>query len=312
MRRIERISKKWQKISLSEKTHNPVMCKEIIEYLEPENKHLLADCTLGLGGHAEDLLSSMPEDAKLIGIDKDEESLSLARDRLKRFKGRFYPFHDDFKHIDNILSSLGADSLDGALFDLGTSMYQLSSFGRGFSFLREGPLDMRMDRTVSISAYDLVNNLSEKELDYIFREYGQEHWHKKIARCIVEERKQYPIATTLHLADLVVRVLGNRRSNFGIHPATRIFQALRIAVNRELDSLRIALSKVMGLLSYGGRVCVISFHSLEDRIVKDTFKEFQNKGGYRIVTRKPVKASFGERKINPKSRSAKLRVIERI
>lgn len=310
--KIEKISKRWQRISLTDTEHVPVMCKEIIEYLKPASKKWIVDCTIGLGGHALNILEHMPSDGKLIGIDKDEESLSMARERLKGFETRFNLFHADFSEIDSVLDEAGINSVDGALFDLGISMYQVSSYQRGFSFMREGPLDMRMNRNAFISAYDLVNNLSEKELDYIFREYGQERWHRRIAHRIVEERKFSPISTTSRLADVIAKAVRNRSHKFSTHPATRAFQALRIAVNRELDSLRIGLEKVLNRLSKGARVCVLSFHSLEDKIVKETFKKFEVREGFCRVNSSVLKPSYLETKLNVRSRSAKLRVIERL
>jgi 16S rRNA (cytosine1402-N4)-methyltransferase len=297
MKKIEKISKRWQKIFLTKKEHLPVMCREIIEYLRPQDKKWIVDCTLGLGGHAQKILKNMSPDAKLIGIDKDRESLVLARERLKEFE-------------DNILISLDLHKIDGAIFDLGSSMYQLSSFERGFSFLREGPLDMRMDRNSFISAYDLINHLSERELDYIFKEYGQERQHRRIAHCIVEERKHYPIATTMRLAGIIARVLGSRELR--IHPATRVFQALRIVVNQEFESLKVGLDKTMSYLSKGARICVISFHSIEDRTVKETFRQHQATGRFKILASRPLRPSIWEVKSNPRARSARLRVIERI
>ena len=310
MKKIERISKRWQKISLIDKQHLPVMQKEIVEYIKPQDKELLVDCTVGLGGHALQILKNAASGARLVGVDKDEESLSLARERLKEFEGRFDLVYGDFKDIDNILLSLGLHEVDGAIFDLGSSMYQLSSFERGFSFLREGPLDMRMDRNNFISAYDLVNHLSEKELDYIFKEYGQEPRHRKIAHYIVEERRGYPIATTMRLAEIIARVIGP--SEFRIHPATRIFQALRIAVNQEFESLKMSLEKIANYLSKNARICVISFHSIEDRIVKDAFKKLESGGAFKILTSRPLRPSSWELKLNPRARSSKLRVIERV
>ncbi len=287
------------------------MCKEVIKFLEPENKKVIVDCTLGLGGHLEELLKSMPESGRVIAVDKDRESLLRAEKKLEGFKSRIDFFHNDYKNIDTILDSLGISEVDAFLFDLGTSFYQLSSFGRGFSFLREGPLDMRMDRSSSISAYDLINHLSEKELDYIFKEYGQERFHKIIAHYIVEERRSYPIATTMKLASIVEKAVGPRSKKYKIHPATRVFQALRIAVNHELDSLKTGLRKAMDYLSVNGRICVIDFHSLEDRVVKHIFKEFKSEGIGHILTTRPLRPSFAERKRNPRARSAKMRVIEK-
>lgn len=308
MRRIEKISKRWLRISLTKREHFPVMCQEVVEFLNVKNKEWIVDCTLGLGSHAYNILKNSK--AKVIGIDKDKEALALAEERLSEFGDRVFLFQEDFKNIDKVLKELGLERVDGALFDLGVSLYQFSSFERGFSFLREGPLDMRLDReNTTISAYDLVNNLSEKELAYIFKEYGQEKAYRKIAHWIVEERKDYPIATTLRLAEIVARVCP--RNDFRIHPATRVFQALRIAVNRELDVLSEGLRKVVNFLSRGARICVISFHSLEDRIVKDTFNVLSSEGILRKVISKNLKPSSWELKLNPSSRSARLRVAQK-
>ena len=288
----------------------PVMQTEVLEYLKPQGKKVLVDCTVGLGGHALQILKNTSSETRLLGIDKDEEALTLAGERLREFEGRVDLVYGDFKDIDKILLSLGLQEIGGAVFDLGSSMYQLSSFERGFSFLREGPLDMRMDRNNFISAYDLVNHLSEKELDYIFREYGQEPRHRKIAHFIVEERRDYPIATTMRLAEIIARVLGP--GEFRIHPATRIFQALRIAVNQEFESLKVSLEKITNYLSKNSRICVISFHSIEDRIVKDTFKQLESGGEFKILTSRPLTPSIWELRLNPSARSSKLRAIERV
>lgn len=312
MKKIEKISKRWQKISLTDSEHVPVMCKEVVEYLEPSSKKVLVDCTLGMGGHVEELIKQMPEDGKIVAIDKDEESLHQARLRLRDLKDRIFFVHEDYRELDNVLDCLGFNKVDGFLFDLGTSLYQLSSFQRGFSFLKEGPLDMRMDRSISISAYDLVNNLSEKELDFIFKEYGQERWHRVIAQKVVEERKIYPIATTMKLASIVEDIVKRKQGKYRIHPATRIFQALRIAVNRELDSLKIGLEKAMHYLNEKGRICVIDFHSLEDKVVKEKFKQFHSEGIAEMLTRRPLKPSIKEGDSNLRSRSAKMRVVEKV
>jgi 16S rRNA (cytosine1402-N4)-methyltransferase len=256
-------------------------------------------------------LALMPPEGRVIAIDKDKESLLKSKASLEGFTDRVTFFHADYQDIDKILDSLHIDKVEAFLFDLGTSLYQLSSFGRGFSFLREGPLDMRMDRTASISAYDLINHLSEKELDFIFKEYGQERLHKLIAHEITEERKSYPIATTMQLALIIEKAVGSRYKKYKLHPATRVFQALRIAVNNELDSLKTGLRKAMDYLGVGGRICVIDFHSLEDKIVKHLFREFKSEGIGHILTSRPLRPCFEEKKYNPRSRSAKMRVIEK-
>lgn len=312
MKKIEKISKRWLRTSWSKRGHIPVMCKEVIEFLRPEDKRIIVDCTVGLGGHALEILKRMPSQGRLIGIDRDKESLALAREGLSLYSDRVLLFHADFKDVDVILKDSGIKYVDGFLLDLGVSMYQLGYSERGFSFLRDGPLDMRMDRSKIISAYDLVNKLSERELSYIFKEYGEERWHKRIAQTIVKERKVHPITTTLELSQLVERAISSKKNYFRIHPATRVFQALRIAVNQELESLEICLKKAGSFLAKQGRICVISFHSLEDRRVKRIFKDFSKKEGFHIVTSRPLRPSKWEVAFNPRASSAKLRVLEKI
>ncbi|MFH0827854.1 MAG: 16S rRNA (cytosine(1402)-N(4))-methyltransferase RsmH, partial [Candidatus Omnitrophota bacterium] len=204
--------------------------------------------------------------------------------------------------------------IDGIVFDLGVSSFQLSDAGRGFSFQSDGPLDMRMDRNSYICAYDLVNNLNEEELAHLLKAFGQERWHNRIARILVQERLRHPITTTGELSRIVLSAIPPRfkRFHYRIHPATRTFQAVRIAVNRELESLETAINKAIGLLNPGGRICVISFHSLEDRVVKFTFKKFALEGAIKIITAKPLTPKESEIKDNPRSRSAKFRVAEKI
>ncbi|MEK6564694.1 MAG: 16S rRNA (cytosine(1402)-N(4))-methyltransferase RsmH, partial [Candidatus Omnitrophota bacterium] len=266
---------------------------------------------------------------RLIGIDRDEDSLVIAKERLTEFNsqaggstalttgGSTRPTidiaHGDFRDINKILNGLKVKKIDGILFDLGVSSYQLDSKERGFSFRYDAPLDMRMDKTSYILAYDLVNNLTEKEISDILWMFGEERWHNRIARHLVRERSHSPVATTGQLRDIVLRAIGRPFSpGQRIHPATRTFQALRIAVNRELEALEEALRAVPELLKKNGRVCVISFHSLEDRIAKHNLKENSLKGIYRIITKKPLEASDDETSRNPRSRSAKMRSAVRI
>ncbi len=291
--------------------HYPVMYKEVLKFLDMRKKNIAVDCTLGLGSHSYKLLQEMPKTAHLIGIDKDQESLNVANERLKSFEGRFSLVKDDFVHLDNVLKNLNIEKVDAFLFDLGISSYQLNNPQRGFSFLKEGPLDMRMDRSYFLSAYDLVNNLSEAELGSIFRKFGEERYFRKIAHSLIEERKREPISTTTTLAQIIRQSFPQRQRYSRIHPATRAFQALRIAVNRELEALRVALTKAIFFLNKGGRLAVISFHSLEDRITKQTFREYSSKGVLKIITKKPLRPANLEVEENLPSRSAKMRVAEK-
>lgn len=296
--------------TMSEFFHYPVMHRELLELLEFKNKKTVVDCTMGLGSHALKFFEAMDKDARLIGIDRDEDSLKIAEQKLSGYRDRLTLVKADFAEIDSVLKNLGIKEVDVFLFDLGISMYQLTSAERGFSFLQEGPLDMRMDRDLFLCAYDLVNNLSEIELENIFRRFGEERYAKKIARHIVNVRKNEPIATTGQLSRIITQAVPGRYSK--IHPATRVFQALRIAVNRELEVLSLGVSKAIGHLREKGKIAVISFHSLEDRIIKHTFKEFASKGILRIITKKPLIPSGAEIEENNHSRSAKLRIAEKI
>lgn len=302
--------------------HYPVMPREVTDLLDLRDKKIVVDCTLGPGSHASEFLENMRSDAFLIGIDRDEESLNLARQKLARFEGRVSLIQGDFSQIDFLLKGLmmAANSpfkndvlgIDVFFFDLGISAYQLNNPQRGFSFLKEGPLDMRMDRNYFLSAYDLVNNLSEEELVNIFRKYGEERYSRRIAHYIVTGRKQSLISTTTQLAQIVLKAVPPKSFGFRIHPATRIFQALRIAVNRELEVLEKGLAKSISLLNKGGRIGVISFHSLEDRIVKRTFRAYAAEGVLKIITKKPFSPAEEEKEENSACRSAKLRVAERV
>lgn len=299
-------------IMMKEAYHYPVMYREVLRLLEPEIRQVVVDCTVGVGSHASRFLDSMDNNASFVGIDRDQESLDLARLCLEPLKKRFTLVRDNFANLDRILEKLNIEKVDALLFDLGISTYQLSNSSRGFSFLKEGPLDMRMDKDSFLSAYDLVNNLSEIELENIFKKFGEERYSRRVAHSLVEARKNEPISTTIQLADLIINCVPGDFHWKKNHPATRIFQALRIAVNRELEALRTALIQAISHLKPGGRVGVISFHSLEDRIVKHTYKDFFSKGMIKIITKKPLVPTEEEKNENPASRSAKLRVAEKI
>lgn len=291
--------------------HYPVMHREVLQLLDVSRRKIIVDCTVGGGSHAHKLLESA-EDAYLIGIDKDQESLGIASQRLEPFNGRFTLIKDNFSHLDTILEKLNIKGVDIFFFDLGMSTYQLTNPERGFSFSQDGPLDMRMDRNSFLSAYDLVNNLSEVELESIFRKFGEERFARRIAHFLTEARKREPISTTTQLARIILHTVPLKNRNLRIHPATRVFQALRIAVNRELESLSQGITKAVSLLNKRGRIGVISFHSLEDRIVKHTFKDFSSKGNLKIITKKPLSPAREESEENKPSRSGKLRVAEKV
>ncbi len=305
-----------------ESLHKPVMRQEALKALNLKPGQTIVDATVGTAGHSLEILKAISPGGRLIGIDRDEDSLVIAKERLTEFSSQVGGStggltvdiaHGDFRDINKILSALKVKKIDGILFDLGVSSYQLDSKERGFSFRYDAPLDMRMDKTSYILAYDLVNNLTEKEISDILWMFGEERWHNRIARHLVRERSHSPVATTGQLRDIVLRAIGRPFSpGQRIHPATRTFQALRIAVNRELEALEEALRAVPELLKKNGRVCVISFHSLEDRIVKHNFKENSLKGIYRIITKKPLEAGDDETAQNPRSRSAKMRAASKI
>lgn len=292
--------------------HEVVMSKESLAFLNPQSGQVFVDCTLGMGGHAEEILEKISPKGRLIGIDRDEGSLGLAKKRLEEFSTNCSFVNDDFRNLDAVLNNLGIKKVDGMLFDLGVSSWQLDSLERGFSIKSDAPLDMRMDKHSYVSAYDLVNSLSEGEIDNILKTFGEERFHNRIAHLLVEARSRGPISTTRELSDIVLKAIPYRYQGRHIHPATLTFQAFRIAVNRELEALEMALDKAADLLKVGGRIGVISFHSLEDRIVKNSFKKFHREKKFKIITKKPIRPTAEEMRQNPRSRSAKLRVAERI
>ncbi|MFC1699137.1 16S rRNA (cytosine(1402)-N(4))-methyltransferase RsmH [Candidatus Omnitrophota bacterium] len=289
--------------------HTPVMCREAINYLNLEQGATVLDCTVGLGGHTAALLRQIGPEGRLIGLDQDQQSLELVKNKLNKFANCSL-IQANFRKLDQILIDLGMPKVDGIIFDLGLSSLQLETKIRGFSFRLEAPLDMRMDQQLRVSAFDLVNFLPQEGLSSILRRYGQERWHNRIARGIVRERKKAMIATTRQLADLIQRAVPRKYS--AIHPATRTFQALRIAVNDELEALAEGLTKAIDFVKAGGRICVISFHSLEDRIVKHQFRDFAKQGRLKILTKKPIRPEPEELAANPRARSAKLRAAEKI
>ncbi len=297
-----------------EKLHIPVMLHEVIDYLKLSPGQLIVDATLGTGGHSLEILKRITPAGRLIGIDRDEDSIEVCRKTLSGFAGSFELVHANFADLDHVLGKFGIDKIDGIIFDLGISTFQLKDAQRGFSFQEEGPLDMRLDKGSYISAYDLVNNLNESEISHMLWSFGQERWHNRIAHLLVQERAAQPISSTKQLADLVMRAIPYRyrRSYYRCHPATRTFQAVRIAVNRELEVIESAIKKAVAILGKKARICVISFHSLEDRVVKHTFRSLKADGLINIVTPKPLTPTAAEVETNPSSRSSKFRVAERI
>jgi 16S rRNA (cytosine1402-N4)-methyltransferase len=290
------------------------MTQEVLEYLDPQPGQVFIDATLGLGGHSKEILKRIVPEGLLIGFDRDKESMEIARQNLQEFSGNCRLIQGNFADIDNLLNGLNLNRIDGIVMDLGVSSFQLQDADRGFSFQSDGPLDMRMDRAAHFSAYDLVNTFTESAISDILRDYGEERWHKRIARIIVEQRQLQPIRTTNELAQIVARSIPVkfRRPYNRIHPATRTFQAVRIAVNSELDALKTSLEKTLQVVSSGGRMCVISFHSLEDRIVKHAFRQAAVDGAVEILTKKPLTPRESELQQNPASRSAKLRAAKRL
>lgn len=294
------------------KYHNPVMLKEIIDYLELSPGKTIVDATVGTAGHSLAILNRINPGGRLVAIDRDNDSLAVAKERIKVISSACDFVHSNFSKLHEILEKLNIELIDGIIFDLGISSYQLDNPQRGFSFQYEGPLDMRLDRGSYISAYDLINNLTEKEISSLIWSFGQERFHNRIARFLIEERKRAPITTTRQLSDIIFRAVPQRFRYSRIHPATRTFQAIRIAVNREIEVIEGAISQAIACLRPGGTICVISFHSLEDRAVKISFKKAQKQGQIEIITRKPERPSSEEVQNNPSSRSAKLRVARRI
>jgi len=284
---------------------------DVLRLLEPVRRGLLVDCTIGAGGHAEALLEAARPDARLIGIDLDEGNLELARQRLGRFGERVRLLCADFAEVPSVLAEAGETSADLILADLGVCSAQLDDPARGLSFQADGPLDMRLDRRQRRTAADLVNRCGERELADLIYRFGEERYSRRIARAVVAAR---PIEGTRRLAEVVVGAYppAARRARRGVHPATRTFQALRIAVNDEMGRLERLLSRLPEALSVGGAAGIISFHSLEDRQVKRAFADWARTGAARLLTRKPVAAGPEEVARNPRSRSAKLRAIEKI
>lgn len=308
--------------------HKPILLNEVIEGLDIKSDGVYLDLTLGRAGHSKEILKRLSLNGLLIGIDQDEEAISYSRVELSKISNRYKIVKSNFSNIKNILSDLNISTLDGALFDLGVSSPQFDEDYRGFSYRFNNKLDMRMDLSSSLTAYDVVNTYSFKELLRVFKEYGEDKYSYNIAKNIVKERDIKPIVTTFDLVDIIKRSKPLKELNKVGHPAKQIFQAIRIEVNNELNVLKKALEDVINSLNINGRVCVIAFHSLEDRIVKNLFKKYSVVEGNRIndfrkakdieeanfieVNKKVIVPSEEEIINNPRSKSAKLRILKRV
>lgn len=302
--------------------HKPVLYDEVIENIITDKDAVYVDCTLGGGGHTQGILENSSKNSKVIAIDQDIKAIEFAKKRLENYDN-FKVFQDNFKNIDTVVYLAGFEKVDRILMDIGVSSNQLDNAKRGFSYRFCAKLDMRMDKSLKLSAYDVVNTFSEKEIADIIYKYGEEPKSRKIARNIVEYRKNKKIETTTELAEIVIKSIGKSMKR---HPAKRTFQAIRIFVNKELEVLTQTLDKAVNLLNDRGRLLVITFHSLEDRIVKEKFREYENpctcpkdipicicgkKSLGKVITRKPIVAKEVELKENKRAHSAKLRIFER-
>lgn len=289
--------------------HEPVMVQEVVTWLNINPGGVYVDATIGLGGHGKAILQRLSAGGMLVAMDWDGKSLELARENLKEFGSQVACSRANFKDMEEIVNQMEIFSVDGILMDLGVSSYQFEDAQRGFSFLRAGPLDMRMDEKLSVRAEDLLLRLSERELSQLFFTLGEERHARKIARAVVSARERTSLQSTVQLAQIIARA--GRRKRGRAHPATRVFMALRMAVNSELENLSSGLVSAVKLLKPGGRLLVISFHSLEDRAVKIFFKSKKNNQEGFVLTKKPLKPTLAEQRGNPRSRSAKLRVFEK-
>lgn len=303
-------------------SHVSVLADEVIENLNIKPDGIYVDLTLGKGGHSKKILQKLSSKGKLIGLDQDAEAIKASKENLKDFSNVLY-FQTNFENIDEVLQSIAIEKVDGFLMDIGVSSYQIDNAERGFSYMHDGPLDMRMDTSNELTAENIINEYSQDELSEIFSKYGEERFSKTIARNIVEYRNKQRIDTTFKLRDIVVSSVKTNEA----HPEKRVFQALRIKINRELDVLENTIEKAVDHLNEGGRLCIITFHSLEDRIVKNKFKDLEKDcicppdfpvcvcgkvSKVKIITNKPIVASKKEQKENSRSKSAKLRVCQRI
>lgn len=307
--------------------HIPVMTEEVVNYLVTRKDGLYVDATLGLGGHTKSILQFTNYQSRVVGLDVDEEAISIASNNLSKYKNNVFLQNSNFSEIDRALLDLEIGEVDGIVADLGMSSFQIDSSERGFSFIRDEHLDMRMDLRLRFTAYDLVNEMSVDEISKVLKVYGEERWSRRIAKRIVQTRKEKPISTSAELAKVVYEAIPNKFHPTRIHPATKTFQAFRIAVNHELDNIEKFIGKSIPFLKSGGRIVVISFHSLEDRLVKNLFRRLSSscicppdlpmcgcgkKSELNILTRTPLVPSEAEVVNNPRSRSAKMRVGEKL
>lgn len=306
--------------------HISVLLNECIEGLNIKEDGIYVDGTLGGAGHSSEIIKNLCERGRLIGIDQDKDALKAAKEELKDYNNVTF-VHSNFYNIENILHDLNIVGVDGILMDLGVSSYQLDNGERGFSYMQDAPLDMRMNRENSLSAYEVINSYSEEDLFRIIKDYGEEKFAKRIANFIINKRKEKNIESTLELVDVIRAAIPAKARREGPHPAKRTFQAIRIEVNKELEIIEKTIRDGVERLNVGGRMAIITFHSLEDRIVKTVYKNLANpctcpssfpvcvcnkKPIVKIITRKPIEASKEELDYNPRSRSAKLRIIEKI
>ena len=324
-------SKKIKAVALDsepqEQFHFPVMAKEVVEYLDLPEGAVVVDATVGLGGHSECLLNKYPSISKLIGMDVDQAAISLAKGRLSASEEKVEMVNRNFIHIKSTVNSLGIEYVDGIVADLGISSFQLERSGKGFSFKKNEFLDMRMDGGLQFSAYDLVNEMKSEELEYILKTYGEEKFARRIANSIVRSRAKKPIQTSFELASIISNSIPKKFHPKKTHPATKTFQALRISINNELDNLAIFIEEAVKILKTGARLAIISFHSLEDRIVKNMFRKLDSPcvcppdlpvcacgkvQQIRRVTRSVVRPGKSEVEENPRARSSKMRVAEGI
>lgn len=309
--------------------HIPVMRETVMDLLACRPRGLYVDGTVGGGGYAESILQRSEPDGILVALDWDDEAIERVRQRLRAYQNRVFLEKSSFADLPSILDKLGfgLESVDGVVLDLGVSSFQLEDPDRGLSFLQDGPLDMRMDRSLPKTASDLVNSLPESELADLIFGLGEERYARRIAKAIVSRRKLNPIRRTLEFATLIAEVVPKTRDSRRIHPATRTFQALRIAVNRDLEALQVFLSRALDVLKPGGRLCIVAFHSLEDRMVKEKFRhwskscrcpqdilkcECEGRPLVRLLTKKPLRPTAEEIEVNPRARSARVRALEKM
>ena len=307
--------------------HVSVLLKETIDRLNIKPDGIYVDGTLGGGGHSLEIAKRLSKNGHLYGIDRDTDAIEAAGERLREYSDRFTAIHSNFYNAAEVLKNIGVQKIDGFILDLGVSSHQLDEADRGFSYMQDAPLDMRMDRGAPYTAWNVVNEKSEKELNDIIFKYGEEKWAKRIAQFIVAEREKKPIDTTYELVEVIKKAVPKGARRDGPHPAKRTFQAIRIEVNGELAILDKTVDDMTEMLSEGGRMCIITFHSLEDRIIKNAMKRHENPctcppefpvcvcgkvPDGKVITRKPILPSDEELEVNPRSRSAKLRIMEKI